>query len=176
MVGSEKGLPTGPRPSCDKDGLGQKPPALAVEADFASSMPTVRDKLVPDLIPELEAEELEAELDDSGDVPDVNLPPVVAESDFAHDRPTVARDVEALIKASSAATEFSSTVPTVAIRGQTGKSADTGEVTPAAEILESPGIYRLKRLPIVDDITTPLPARTPPVMEKKVRLGISKKP
>jgi hypothetical protein len=175
MVGSNKGLPKGPPPSRSEDEFGQNRPTLAVEPDFASSLPTVRDKLVPELFPD-GIPELEAVLDDAEDVPDPKPPSVVAESDFAHDRPTVARDVAALVEASLAATEFSSTAQTVAIRGQAEKNAAPSEVTPMAEILESPGIYRLKRPPIVDDITTPLPVRTPPVVEKKVRLGISKKP
>jgi len=174
MVGSNKGFPKGSQPPRDEDEFGQNRPTLAVEPDFASTLPTVRDKLVPELFPDW-IPELEAELDDSEDVPDAKPPSVVAESDFAHDRPTVARDVEALIEASMVASEFSSTAPTVAIRGQAEKNAAANEVTPAAEILESPGIYRLKRPPIVDDITTPLPVRTPPVVEKKVRLGLSKK-
>ena len=160
MVGRTPGSPPKPSQPRGKDGFEQDQPTVAVEPDFASSLPTVRETTL----------ELQGGPDE--DVPAEKPPSVVDESDFDHDRPTVARDVDDLVEASLAVSEFTNGGETVAIRGQAERPA-TPEV-PAAEILESPGVYRMKRPPIADDITTPLPSPTP-VVEKKVRLGLTKK-
>lgn len=43
---------------------------------------------------------------------------------------------------------------------------------PEAEVINSPGVYRMKRPPIVDDISTPLPRR---VGGKRVKLSVSRR-
>jgi hypothetical protein len=46
------------------------------------------------------------------------------------------------------------------------------EPVPESEVFDSPGVYRMKRPPIVDDVTTPLPRR---VREKCVKLSVSRR-